>query len=111
MSRKRKGDRQGTTPPSGNAVVSRPALKVRVPGPDEPGYLRRMVLLGRGQAQIQAGDVSGFADFAEGLADCITAPDGIDPYEALLDLSEREFGEILAAFAALGKVPNEPGVS
>ena len=103
-------------------------INIRVPGKDEPGFLRRMIRMTELQAEMgevqaamkAAGGVSDptlparLAAVMNQLVDTITAfatvDNGVNPREALLDLSENEFNRVFAAFQE-GAAPGDGPLS
>ena len=86
---------------------------LRVPGKDEPGYLRRMIALAEVQdamrvdqgthGEISANSLMKMIDFLEPFVEV----DG-DAKEVLLDLSEEEYMAMMDAFSS-DPVPKENG--
>lgn len=76
-------------------------IVIRPPGPDKPGYLRRVrTAMGIQNRLASDGGVDAFdamLDFILGEAE-VVVPDGVDPREALLDLSQTEYETIFSSF-------------
>lgn len=81
----------------------KPQITIRIPGPSEPGYLRRSVQLAELQATASENDPRALLKLVDFLTGFVEAAEGVDAREALLDLSKEEFDAILAEFAAVGK--------
>jgi len=77
-------------------------IVIRPPGPDKPGYLRRVRETTRIQQRLRdENSVEAFDDMINHILSTaeVTVPDGIDAREALLDLSKEQFDAI---FETLG---------
>ena len=75
-------------------------IVIRPPGPDSPGFLRRWKRSMALQARINEGDpgaLDEMIDYMLETAEEVTVPDGVDPKEAILDLSRHEFDELIGA--------------
>ena len=87
-------------------------VKLKIPGPDDPGFLRRasrasdlQVKMDRDlkQKTIKVETVSAIADF---LKDYIEVPDGTDAKDAVMGLSQNELSNAMSAMA--GAFEDEP---
>lgn len=83
-------------------------IVIKLPGPDEPGFLRRMHKCRQFMGGIDA--ATGFSDVYgawDAIADWlvmegyVTAPDGVDVHEAMLDMSQNDILVILWALAGI----------
>jgi len=75
-------------------------LRFKVPGPDDPGYLRRMREGLRFRDQLAGGEPTPemIEEMAKFLATYVTEPaDYAARVEAMLDASESEFNQLLEA--------------
>lgn len=79
-----------------------PELRIVVPGPDQPGYLRRTRQIARIQTKLNAGDLTGIEDLVAFLQEFVDADEGVDAEEALLDLSQDEYMALMQEFANAG---------
>ena len=94
--------------------MSEITIEIRLPGPDEPGYLRRqrslMEALGRMDKARAGGEVQELLTAMDAVADeaarYLECPEGVDPREAAYDLSRNQFMEIMGALA--GKAASPP---
>lgn len=88
-------------------------VKVRLPGPDEPGFLRRqrglmiaMDRMGQAQASKKApAMLEALDDLADTVAQYLEAPEGAEPRELAYELSSDQFHEILGALAGKAESP------
>lgn len=74
------------------------------PGPDAPGYLRRLKEYWKWQRGMEAGDpeaVEGMIRFVVESAETVIAPEGVDPVEAIMEMSRDEYMALIAATAGL----------
>ena len=84
--------------------MSEVEVRLRIPGPDTPGFLKRATratqLGTRLERELKKENPSLeiFNDLAEFLSDYLEVPEGVDPKEAVLNLSENE---LTAAMSAL----------
>jgi hypothetical protein len=76
-------------------------IVIRPPGKEKPGYLRRV----RRAMDIQKrmadeGSVEAFDDMIDFIVteSDVSVPDGVDPKDALLDLSQEEYDSIFSSF-------------
>jgi len=85
-------------------------INVKIPGPEDAGYLRRMVKLAEiqdamHQDKIERGpkSVSGatLTKLIEFISNYVDVEDGVDKMDVLLDLSENEYQEILDALGSV----------
>ena len=93
-------------------------IELVIPGPDSPGYLRRMKSLSEVQIRIKSderefGENSIHPDtmsaIAELLAPYLVVPEGVDPVEAVWDLSQDQYMEAMDALGGKTTVKKEPG--
>ncbi len=93
-------------------------IEVHVPGPDEPGYLRRMKLLAAVQVKIKSDEREFGANsiapstmdaIAELLGPYLVVPEGVDPVEAVWDLSQDQYMSAMDALGGKMTVPKEQG--
>lgn len=89
-------------------------VTIAVPGRDEPGYLRRLLTVTEFQenmAALDEEDVSAqaglFRDLLDYLVQFVKVPKGEDPMEALLDLSQDQYEDVLSALAAGEEGPKD----
>ncbi len=110
------GEVQGQPEEQGEAQVT-PSLAawaavpmtvtLRLPGPDERGFLRRIrevqVIMDLSKSDGVLGVFAMWAAFANWLADkgYVQAPDGIDPREAVQELSRGELNHVLNVMAGI----------
>lgn len=88
-------------------------VKVQLPGPDEPGFLRRqrelMAAMGTMDEARATRDLPGMMQAMDSLADTVAqhldAPNGTEPREMAYELSQNQFYEILGALAGKAKSP------
>lgn len=98
-------------------------INIKVPGPEEPGYLRKMVRLAKIKDQMaddqrDRGDITAdtllmLVDFIAEFAVEVVPAEGeniedIDVKEALMDLPKNQYEEIIANLGAV-MVPKESG--
>jgi len=84
-------------------------IKFVVPGPDEPGYLRRQrkAIDLVSKLDPKALTVQAMDEMVEFLCQFVTEPEEEkDKFEALLDLSQNDFTEMLRAVAGGGGEEN-----
>ena len=87
-------------------------LEFTVPDENSPGYLRRMMTISKFQQLITDGEIMEYYDaLIDFLLGFITVPkDKAEAREALLDASQKQYGELLTA--AYGRAnPTPPEVS
>jgi len=90
------------------AAPSAPAsVTLRLPGPNERGFLRRIrevqEIMELSKADGVLGVFAMWAAFANWLADkgYVQAPDGVDPHDAVQDLTRAELNHVLNVFAGI----------
>jgi hypothetical protein len=79
-------------------------IVIRPPGPEKPGYLRRVREATRIQARLRdENSVEAFDEMIDYILNTsdVTTPAGVDARDALLDLSKEQFD---ALFETLGGV-------
>ena len=80
-------------------------VTLRLPGPDERGFLRRIrevrAIMDLAKDDGVLGVFTMWAAFADWLADkgYVEAPEGVDPHEAVQELSRGEMNHVLNVFA------------
>ena len=76
-----------------------PELEFTVPDENSPGYLRRMMTVSKFQQLLSDGNIMDYYDaLSDFLLGFITKPkDRDEAREALLDASQKQYGELLAA--------------
>jgi hypothetical protein len=74
-------------------------VTIKPPAPDKPGYFRRFKKLAAVQQRLNSGDLAAIDDAIELiLAECeVTVPDGVEPQEALMDLSREDMFAAMSA--------------
>jgi len=96
-------------------AIKKPTLIFKVPGPDEPGYLERMIAVGGFIEMIESKKVvrQGFMDLVRFLADYVREPQSLEERLALLEkATETEIKGLLNALADAGEVdPTKDGDS
>lgn len=88
-----------------NEIVIRPA------GADTPGFLRRMRTALALQERMLRGDpqaLDEMVDFIVESADEVTVPDGVDPRDAILDLSQNDFQELFSVVSGNDQTVDPP---
>ncbi|HRJ75352.1 MAG TPA: hypothetical protein PLX90_05100, partial [Anaerolineales bacterium] len=78
-----------------------------VPGPDEPGYLERMIAVGGFTEMIESQKITrqGFEDMVRFLADYVKEPKDINQrIKLIIGATENEIKSLLDALANSGKV-------
>lgn len=103
------GEVQGREEGQGEAPVVPAPLTVtlRLPGPDERGFLRRIrevqVIMDLSKSDGVLGVFAMWAAFANWLADkgYVQAPAGVDPHEAVQELSRGELNHVLNVMAGI----------
>ena len=100
----REEERQGEAP----VVPASPlTVTLRLPGPDERGFLRRIrevqAIMDLSKSDGVLGVFAMWAAFASWLADkgYVQAPDGVDPHEAVQELSRGELNHVLNVIAGI----------
>lgn len=82
-------------------------VTLRLPGPDERGFLRRIrevqAIMDLSRTDGVLGVFAMWAAFANWLADkgYVQAPDGVDPHVAVQELSRGELNHVLNVFAGI----------
>ena len=91
-----------------NAAPSAPpSVTLRLPGPNERGFLRRIrevqEIMELSKSDGVLGVFAMWSAFANWLADrgYVEAPDGVDPHEAVQDLTRGELNHVLNVFAGI----------
>lgn len=75
-------------------------IVIRPPGPDAPGFLRRMRRSMELQKRLATGDpaaLDAMIDFVVENAAEIRVPVGVEPRDAILDLSQEQFEVVFGA--------------
>lgn len=75
-------------------------IVIRPAGPDAPGFLRRWKRSMALQQRINRGDSEALDEMINLLiesAEEIIVPDGVDPKDAIMDLSRNEFDALISA--------------
>lgn len=88
-------------------IPQTPTLIFHVPGPDEPGYLERMLAVAGFIEMMEARKVAkqGFQDLIRFLADYVREPASLDERMKLLrQATENEIKGLLEALADAGNV-------
>ncbi len=82
-----------------------PVVTVSPPPANKPGFMRRQIKIMELQARVKTGEPGSLMAMLEFIAaECeVTAPDGVAPIDALLDLSELQFDEIFMAVSGQRK--------
>lgn len=91
-------------------------ITVKLPGPDDPGFLRRqrdlLGALGRMDEARSGHDVpammAAMDQVADEVAQYLEAPEGADPRELAYELSRNQFYEVLGALAGKAEPPPRP---
>lgn len=89
-------------------------LIFKVPGPDEPGYLERMVAVAGFMEMIESKKAKrqGFLDLVRFLADYVSKPESLPEREELLmKATQNELKGLLNALAGSGSVDPTSGGS
>ena len=82
-------------------------VTLRLPGPEERGFLRRIrevqAIMDLSKSDGVLGVFAMWAAFANWLADkgYVQAPDGVDPHEAVQELSRGELNHVLNVMAGI----------
>lgn len=82
-------------------------INIEIPGPDAPGYLRRVMLANKYATMQKEGNLTpdAYEALVEFLLDFIVSPkDRVEARDALLDASSNQFADILNA--VIGKDQN-----
>lgn len=103
------GEVQGREEGQGETQVTPTPLTVtlRLPGPEERGFLRRIrevqAIMDLSKSDGVLGVFAMWAAFANWLADkgYVQAPDGVDPHEAVQELSRGELNHVLNVMAGI----------
>ena len=86
-------------------------IVIKPAGPDKPGYLRRVrKAMGIQQRMANEGGVEAFdemIDFLLAESD-VTVPKGVDPREALMDLSQDQYNELIGTFSGTSSTAVDP---
>lgn len=83
------------------------AVTLRLPGPDERGFLRRIrevqTIMDLSKSDGVLGVFAMWAAFADWLAGqgYVQAPEGVDPHEAVQELTRGELNHVLNVFAGI----------
>jgi len=85
-------------------------IRFKIPDENEPGYLRRYrTVLGLINQPFSPEALDGLVDF---LLPFVKVPeDRIEAREAVLDMPQEEYREVLRSFLGMGKVPPNSGGS
>ena len=84
-----------------------PSVTLRLPGPNERGFLRRIrevqEIMELSKSDGVLGVFAMWSAFANWLADrgYVEAPAGVDPHEAVQDLTRAELNHVLNVFAGI----------
>ncbi len=87
-----------------------PEITINLPGPDAPGYLRRLQKAVEIRRKLEDGDWEAWHLFGELLisGNYVTVSDGSDPKEAIQNLSFNELSGALSSMAGGGRRPVDP---
>ena len=91
----------------GETQVTSPTVTLRLPGPNERGFLRRIrevqAIMDLSKSDGVLGVFAMWAAFANWLADkgYVQAPAGVDPHEAVQELSRGELNHVLNVMAGI----------
>ena len=91
----------------GEAPVAPASVTLRLPGPNERGFLRRIrevqEIMELSKSDGVLGVFAMWSAFANWLADrgYVEAPTGVDPHEAVQDLTRGELNHVLNVFAGI----------
>lgn len=91
----------------GEAPVAPASVTLRLPGPNERGFLRRIrevqEIMELSKSDGVLGVFAMWSAFANWLADrgYVEAPAGVDPHEAVQDLTRGELNHVLNVFAGI----------
>jgi len=80
--------------------MTNPIITIKPPPKSKPGWARRQREVVRIQEVLSKGpNLAAFDEMLDlMLKECeVTVPDGVDPREALLDLSEEDFDNVMTA--------------
>jgi len=103
----RTGEVQGREEGQGEAPIAPASVTLRLPGPNERGFLRRIrevqAIMDLSKTDGVLGVFAMWAAFANWLADkgSVQAPAGVDPHEAVQDLSRGELNHVLNVMAGI----------
>lgn len=101
------GEVQGQSEGQGEAQVTPLTVTLNLPGPNERGFLRRIrevqAIMDLSKSDGVLGVFAMWAAFANWLADkgYVQAPDGVDPHEAVQELSRGELNHVLNVMAGI----------
>lgn len=101
------GEGQGQPEGQGEAQVTPLTVTLNLPGPEERGFLRRIrevqAIMDLSKSDGVLGVFAMWAAFANWLADkgYVQAPAGVDPHEAVQDLSRGELNHVLNVMAGI----------
>ena len=101
------GEVQGQPEGQGEAQVTPLTVTLNLPGPNERGFLRRIrevqAIMDLSKSDGVLGVFAMWAAFANWLADkgYVQAPAGVDPHEAVQDLTRGELNHVLNVFAGI----------
>ena len=83
-------------------MAETPEIVITPPDKEKPGFLRRQRRWMGIQKQLREdGGIEAFDEMLDYLLEeaTVEVPDGVDAREALLDLSEEQYGEIFGSLA------------
>lgn len=98
---------QGRKEEQGEAPVAPASVTLRLPGPNERGFLRRIrevqEIMELSKSDGVLGVFAMWSAFANWLADrgYVEAPAGVDPHEAVQDLTRGDLNHVLNVFAGI----------
>ena len=101
------GEVQGQPEGQGEAPVAPLTVTLNLPGPNERGFLRRIrevqAIMDLSKSDGVLGVFAMWAAFANWLADkgYVEAPAGVDPHEAVQELSRGELNHVLNVMAGI----------
>ena len=107
QSKDESGEVQGREKGQGETQVTSPTVTLRLPGPNERGFLRRIrevqAIMDLSKTDGVLGVFAMWAAFANWLADhgYVEAPPGVDPHDAVQDLTRAELNHVLNVFAGI----------
>ncbi len=82
--------------------MSQSTITVRAPGKNKPGFLRRQQKVQKFLTALKGGaDLAAFEEMIDFILkeNEVVVPDGVDPREALLDLSQEEYEAVMSNMA------------
>lgn len=107
QSKDESGEVQGREEGQGEAQVTPLTVTLNLPGPNERGFLRRIrevqAIMDLSKSDGVLGVFAMWAAFADWLADkgYVQAPAGVDPHDAVQELSRGELNHVLNVMAGI----------